>query len=394
MRLLFILIIAKCLFLSLWLSATNYKTVQAASPFLVFNDAKLFVADKTIIERIKNYYSIFPVFSWNSPKNYLFPKGMMHSYAAKNVQEQSVDGDVLLIVDHSVDLPKHYFHFMEHMLGIWNYLTYKNSDKVKLIVFCFDERTDQDYLWAGKFHDINRHLLNAAFPNARVMLLDQLGSNLKISAEHIYVSSRLRSRNLPNPENMNGAVRLGYQSQRMRQMRDQVLANMQIKMQDGSDKLRVTYSKRSSGRIMQTKLEQQLLATLAKQQNVELKIVDFAKLSFKDQLQIIANTDVLMGVHGNGFTHLIFLPDHAAIIEYYHSDNSPFYRSFAQFRDLSYFGNNGKTWSNGKELSLAWEREGDVDAIDIPGTVNIIKNLASNLAKAKNSNQHLLLHVE
>jgi len=36
---------------------------------------------------------------------------------------------------------------------------------------------------------------------------------------------------------------------------------------------------------------------------------------FTEQLSIIQDTDVLIGMHGAGLTHLLFLPDWAAIFE-------------------------------------------------------------------------------
>lgn len=39
------------------------------------------------------------------------------------------------------------------------------------------------------------------------------------------------------------------------------------------------------------------------------------KTDFVQQLEIIADTDILIGIHGAGLTHLLFLPDWAVIFE-------------------------------------------------------------------------------
>lgn len=38
---------------------------------------------------------------------------------------------------------------------------------------------------------------------------------------------------------------------------------------------------------------------------------------FRHQLQVIQQTDILIGMHGAGLTHLLFLPDWAAVFELY-----------------------------------------------------------------------------
>lgn len=38
-------------------------------------------------------------------------------------------------------------------------------------------------------------------------------------------------------------------------------------------------------------------------------------LTFKEQVQITYNTDIFIGMHGAGLTHLLFLPDWAVLFE-------------------------------------------------------------------------------
>lgn len=45
------------------------------------------------------------------------------------------------------------------------------------------------------------------------------------------------------------------------------------------------------------------------------QVVYNKKVSFKKQLQITRNTDIFIGIHGAGLTHLLFLPDWAAVFE-------------------------------------------------------------------------------
>ncbi|KAH9838825.1 DUF563 domain-containing protein [Teratosphaeria destructans] len=49
--------------------------------------------------------------------------------------------------------------------------------------------------------------------------------------------------------------------------------------------------------------------------DITMQFVDFASLTFAEQLQIAHSTDILVGVHGAGLTHGMFLPPDSRIIE-------------------------------------------------------------------------------
>ena len=49
--------------------------------------------------------------------------------------------------------------------------------------------------------------------------------------------------------------------------------------------------------------------------HVDIKVVDFAKLTFKEQLRIVQDTDILIGVHGAGLTHEMFLQPGSTVVE-------------------------------------------------------------------------------
>ena len=49
--------------------------------------------------------------------------------------------------------------------------------------------------------------------------------------------------------------------------------------------------------------------------HIEIALVDFASLSFVEQLRIVRNTDILVGVHGAGLTHGMYLPPSSAMVE-------------------------------------------------------------------------------
>ncbi|CAG7916124.1 unnamed protein product [Penicillium olsonii] len=49
--------------------------------------------------------------------------------------------------------------------------------------------------------------------------------------------------------------------------------------------------------------------------NLLIKEVDFAAISFKEQLEIVQSTNILVGVHGAGLTHAMFLPPRSTVVE-------------------------------------------------------------------------------
>lgn len=50
-------------------------------------------------------------------------------------------------------------------------------------------------------------------------------------------------------------------------------------------------------------------------QHVTIQAVDLAAIPFKEQLQVVRDTDVLVGVHGAGLTHELFLRKGSAVVE-------------------------------------------------------------------------------
>ncbi|RKU47741.1 hypothetical protein DL546_003665 [Coniochaeta pulveracea] len=81
------------------------------------------------------------------------------------------------------------------------------------------------------------------------------------------------------------------------------------------DHIKVTFIDRRENRRLQNKDElfEALQATIP---HIKVQMVDFAALSFPQQLRIVRDTDVLVGVHGAGLTHTMFMRENTgAIVE-------------------------------------------------------------------------------
>ena len=57
---------------------------------------------------------------------------------------------------------------------------------------------------------------------------------------------------------------------------------------------------------------------------------------FPSQLTMTHNTDILVGMHGAGLTHLLFLPDWAEVFELFNCDDPACYMDLARMRGVGY----------------------------------------------------------
>lgn len=68
-------------------------------------------------------------------------------------------------------------------------------------------------------------------------------------------------------------------------------------------------------------------------------------IKFPAQLEITRNTDIFIGMHGAGLTHLLFLPKWATIFELYHCEDPACYSDLARLRGVHYL-----TWEDQSKL--------------------------------------------
>lgn len=64
-------------------------------------------------------------------------------------------------------------------------------------------------------------------------------------------------------------------------------------------------------------------------------------MSFKDQMQISANSDIFIGMHGAGLTHCLFQPDWGVLFELYNCEDTECYKDLARLRGVKYI-----TWED------------------------------------------------
>ncbi|KAI3395351.1 hypothetical protein diail_1407 [Diaporthe ilicicola] len=112
---------------------------------------------------------------------------------------------------------------------------------------------------------------------------------------------------------------------------------------DAAPELTITFINRVEGRRLQgqERLLDALRASLPAR--AHLRSVDMASLSFAEQLRVARTTDVLVGVHGAGLTHMMFLPEGDGAVVEIQPEKLDYngFRNMALMRQLGYFTAHG-----------------------------------------------------
>lgn len=113
-------------------------------------------------------------------------------------------------------------------------------------------------------------------------------------------------------------------------------------------KVRVVYvNRQNTERRLPDQWHDALIQTLQGLSYVEFRDVDFVHYSFQEQLGIARSADVLVGVHGNGLSHSVFMHPHRYVLEivpdnwHWGSDFFVFSRAMGH-RYLAVFGEEGE----------------------------------------------------
>ncbi|XP_075214327.1 EGF-domain O-GlcNAc transferase isoform X2 [Lycorma delicatula] len=92
--------------------------------------------------------------------------------------------------------------------------------------------------------------------------------------------------------------------------------------------------------------EDELIEGLKNNSNYYVRRVTYNRnMHFKKQLEITHNTDILIGMHGAGLTHLLFLPDWGVVFELYNCEDENCYLDLARLRGVKYI-----TWQDKSKL--------------------------------------------
>jgi len=136
--------------------------------------------------------------------------------------------------------------------------------------------------------------------------------------------------------------------------------------------------------------EQEIVKALS-DEGYQVTVAKFTPLvPFQEQLETIRNTDILVGIHGAGFTHLLFLPDWAHVLELYNCEDPGCYKDLARLRGVGY-----STWTAEDLLTQVPGDQTDPNAkgpahkkfsnyvFDVEETLRIVKEAGEKVLVAK-----------
>ncbi|KAH3892293.1 hypothetical protein DPMN_016408 [Dreissena polymorpha] len=140
----------------------------------------------------------------------------------------------------------------------------------------------------------------------------------------------------------------------------------------------LAHPRNPSGRIpRKIQNEQELLErSRHKFSNHNIRGVQIDLLEMGDQLKLVSRTDILIGMHGAGLTHTLFLPRHAGLIELkpmHGSTENKHFMAMATWRRLHYM-----CWRNTDSFK---ERPGGYTIVDVDRVVNMIKQMIEEICK-------------
>lgn len=123
---------------------------------------------------------------------------------------------------------------------------------------------------------------------------------------------------------------------------EHVLHRLRIPLKSHTDrKLRITFLSRDT-KFRRVLNEHDLLEEISEDERYLVNRVSYSyKMDFREQLRITRNTDIFIGMHGAGLTHLLFLPKWAALFELYHCEDTNCYKDLARLKGVRYL-----TWEN------------------------------------------------
>ncbi len=291
---------------------------------------------------------------------------------------------LLLEKDCTPDHFVHFYHFLEHLVGIWNFAGEKHREDVQLFLIVGNGRMIPEK-WEVS-NEVTYHLIKGLFPNVEIKTWGDFIEETQgctVYFKRAITSDRSMERFKVEPydtKSMLGGYFKFLSADSMNNMASCIHDYCGVGKKP-HDKVVVTYIPRSRARWLALDRERELLEEIKALPNVELSSVDFAAIPFREQVNIVANTDVLIGVHGNGLSHTLFLPKRAALIELFPEDSfRPEYRIFAKVHGVDYFGwIAGEGWIDDKTAEKTGCR-GNVDVnrgikdIDIDTIVQIVSS--------------------
>jgi len=264
---------------------------------------------------------------------------------------------------------RHYFHFCEHLIGLW--ATYKELGKSTIEnILLLGDGIEPGNDWKGQ-NEINLHLIKAIFPDANIISPDKfLNSDTLFQFNDVISSDLGITLVLPKCSDDNkllGESKPFIKQKHIIEMAQLVHDYMGTKHKPRENSM-ITYIHRNAPRRLATNVENNLIKKISELKNYDFQKIDFSNKTFKEQLEIIGNTDILLGVHGNGFTHSLFLPGNATVLEIFpKSSHHLDYKYLCDLRGIKHYAIDSQKgpYTSKQSYSLKHAGHGDITNTEI-----------------------------
>jgi hypothetical protein len=234
--------------------------------------------------------------------------------------------------------------FLQHAIKIWGLFGENARDDVKTIVLT-GSGSSLPISWRGQDKQ-NFNILSALFPNADIISWQDFKFRAHFGIQQIeraVVSDRLAALRYDTAIKIDKmlAPAASLISRKSVSSFSEAVHNYMGTVPTFSDTLRVTYLMRKEHEISKS-VEQNLLERLRSLRFFKLRIADFSQFSFKRQMEVLADTDVLIGGYDPQLSLSLFLPKNSCLIEFFPKESLGLNnRLFANIKGLAYYAISG-----------------------------------------------------
>jgi protein O-GlcNAc transferase len=215
------------------------------------------------------------------------------------------------------------FHSTADFMNMFLALQIADVSTDQLQVMLFDTHPDGPYMdLIQKAYSPNHAVIRPAHYQNKVILFRKIIFHLESPAGVIFPKVALPDpMRCVNTALFNGYRRFVLSAFGLLDVKPPAIPNVVLS-------LRHRTPSKNVGRVMAN--EEEVINILKQGNMMNLEVVDMAKMSYFEQLKLIRNTNVLVGIHGAGLMFIMFAADEAVLVEIH-----PSYRQDRHFRHAS-----------------------------------------------------------
>jgi protein O-GlcNAc transferase len=242
---------------------------------------------------------------------------------------------VFMKLDVTVNMYHHFCDFFnlyaaQHVNGSF-------SDDIQIVIWDTRMPRSRDVLFGATWKAFSRHerKMLAEYDGKRVCFRNIMFSLLPRMRRGLYYSSTV------TPGCRNSGLFKAFSHH--------IISRMGIKQKrssgDGLIRVTLLVRKTTYRRILN---EDQLVNAMRADGAYDVTVVNYdLSIPFLEQLNITHNSDIFIGIHGAGLTHLLFLPDWATVFELFHCHDPRCYYDLSRLRGIDHV-----TWQDEEKLEM------------------------------------------